>query len=365
VAAVSSAVALVTAVGAVMVLRALGQGIEEKNVARGETLRAEGKAENARQATRRAEEKTAEANRNAEAEKKAHDQADLQAYHALLRLADAQLQAGNARDGLEAFERVPRKHQDWAYHYLHRCAEGTLLSLRHPTGAAKVAYSPDGNHIASAGSDNTVRVRDARSSKLLAGAPPAAMLSAGYDPWADDFHRRTALTSLRHAAALQAATTRGDTFAAEFHRRRRHAGDNLRLLAWARLAAEQGESAALARPWQVSAAAVVGLGAWPTLAMGAAPQVTTALLHQEELRRAALLVHAAAVLPDSGIDASELVKLVQQCVEALALAHQRLGHSADAQEWQDRGALAESWEDQVLQARLLLELNTLRPPSPR
>jgi len=48
----------------------------------------------------------------------------------------------------------------------------------------------------------------------------------------------------------------------------------------------------------------------------------------------------------------------------LALAHRRLGNSDMSREWRDKGGQAETWEEQVLQARLLFELDTMQRPGP-
>jgi WD40 repeat protein len=309
-----------------------------------------------------------------------------------------------------------------------------LLTLRGHTGwVSSVSYSPDGTRIASASQDGTIRIWDARTGQLLAGEKPsapgagadAAWPSSGtYDPWAEDFQRRTVLASLWHAEELQAAQQRGDAFAAAFHRRYLALGDNLRILAWRRLAAgdlnacrdtlrqlhdQQIHMADLARPWQVPAVVAMGLTAQPTLAALVGPAASAAVLDQEQQRRAALLVRAAALVADNGLEPAELVKLAQSCVQAdpqswryrellgaalyragkpteavreldeavrlhgtgslwarlfLALAHQRLGHAEQAQALRQQVQHSDDWEEMVLQAHLLHELDTAQPVPP-
>jgi hypothetical protein len=257
-------------------------------------------------------------------------------------------------------------------------------------------------------------------------APPPAAGAQGrrpppqpHNPWTADDQRRTVLGPLWHAEDLQAAQRRGDAFAAEFHRRLAQ-GDNLRVLAWYRLAAgdadacrdtlrqlhaQQRDMADLAGPWQVPAVVAVGLTAQPTLAALVSAAATPAVLDQEQRRRAALLVRAAATVADNGLEAAELVKLAQSCVQAdpqswrcrellgaalyragkpaeavreldeavrlhgkgslwaklfLALAHQRLGHADQAQLLRQQAQDADDWEEMVLQAQLLHELDTAK-----
>jgi tetratricopeptide (TPR) repeat protein len=297
-----------------------------------------------------------------------------------------------------------------------------VLTLRgHAWGVGSIVYSPDGSRIATGSRDSTIRIWDTRTGQALDSNGPAG--SDDYDPWGEDLARRTVHAPLWHAEDLQAARLRRDTFATEFHRRRLLEGDNYRLLGWAHLAAgdlkacqealrelydQQRASAALARPWLAATTAVVALGARPTPTLASSPPAAMALLRQEELRLAALLVHAAAVPPTPGIDARELVKLAQHCVEAdpenhhyrallgaalyradkpeaaiqeltesvrlsgqdgslwarlfLALAHQRLGHREAAEAWEKKADKAGSWEEEVMQAQLLYELAQARRP---
>jgi hypothetical protein len=130
------------------------------------------------------------------------------------------------------------------------------------------------------------------------------------------------------------------------------------------------------------------------------------MARQEEQRRSAVLVRAAALLSDSGIPAPDLVALARSCVQDvpqswqahellgaaflrdgkpaeairelddsvrlqgeggslwarlfLALAHQRLGHRREAEQWQTKAEKAGPWEEQVMQFNLLGEVEAAR-----
>jgi hypothetical protein len=47
----------------------------------------------------------------------------------------------------------------------------------------------------------------------------------------------------------------------------------------------------------------------------------------------------------------------------LALAHQRLGHAQEADEWQKKADKAGPWEEQVMQFQLLGELERAKRPA--
>jgi WD40 repeat protein len=286
------------------------------------------------------------------------------------------------------------------------------LTLRgHTSWVRAVSYSPDGTRLASAGVEpnkpEEIKVWDARS--------------GGYDPWAEDLERRTILAPAWHAEKLAAARQRGDAFAAEFHRRWLAQGDSLRILAWNRLAAgddkacqqtlqelhaQQRSLGDLGRPSPVLSVATVGLAAQPAVAPWVGCVVTAMLWEQEQRRVATVLLRAATPVADHGLPAAELVQLGQQAVEAepqswrsrellgaalyragrhaeavreldeavrlhgkgplwarlfLALAHRRLGHAKQAQEYRRQALPASGWEDSVLQAQLLNELDDPLP----
>jgi WD40 repeat protein len=325
-----------------------------------------------------------------------------------------------------------------------------LATLRGHTGAVNsVNYSLDGAHIvAMDGSGQTV-VWDAASGKPLAGMEPPQRFPAdnaspdgrfvavpdgadvriflrrtaagGYDPWGEDAQRRRVQAPLWHAEQAEAAQKRGDRFAAVFHRHWLSEGDSLRLLAWARLAdgdndgawqalrqlREEQRGAAVAA--QVSGVLASALAVRPVPATPAGPLAAAELARREQWRRAAELVRAAVLWPDSHIDVAELVALARSCVEAdaqswqyrellgaalyrdgqaaealrelqeavrrhgqggslwarlfLALAHQRLGQAGQAREWRAQAGRADTWEEAVVRRQLLGELGPAPQPA--
>jgi hypothetical protein len=324
-----------------------------------------------------------------------------------------------------------------------------VATLRgHTNYVLSVAYSRDGSRIVSSDLSGKTLVWDAASARPLPKEKPPKILQpgnvspdgkyiavpdrdlirihrrrpvpGGYDPWLEDAERRRVQVPLWHEAEAAAAAKRRDAFAADFHRRIVE-GDNLRLFAWARLAGGdvsackqalqrlRQEQQGLAGRWRLAADLAGTLSPQPTLGHAAAPFAVPGAAKREELRRAAVLVRAAALLSDSGIPGAELVGLARSCVEDdsqngqgrellgaallrdnkpaeaiteldaavqlqanggspwaklfLALAHQRLGHAEEAERWLKKADKAGPWDEQVMQFHLLGELERAKRPA--
>jgi WD40 repeat protein len=294
-----------------------------------------------------------------------------------------------------------------------------VVSLRgHTAAVTSVTFSPDGSRLASTDASGKVFLWEAAPTR----PPNQLLLDAS---WEGDMSRHRLQAPLWHAGEADVARNRGDSFAESFQRRQLAHGDNLRLLAWARLAAgdqpgcreairslrEQHQAAAnVAVAWPLFSALSGGAAFSPALARCAMLPVTM-FVHGEQVGRAAELVRAAALMSDSGIASHDLVALARTCVAGspqgwqgrelldaallrdgkateavkeldeaarahgegsslwtrlfLALAHQRLGHVQEADDWQKKADKAGPWEEQVMQLHLLGELERAkRPPSP-
>jgi WD40 repeat protein len=329
-------------------------------------------------------------------------------------------------------------------------AEATTLR-GHTEVVFGVGYTPDGTRIVAWDIAGKTLVWEAASGKPLPGESPPQPRPANnvspdrdfvavpyeadvrifrrrpgpgqYDPWAEDAQRRRVQAPLWHAEQAEAARQRGDASAEQFHRRWLAAGDNLRLLAWARSAAGDRDGClqalrqlrdgqrALPAGGPPSGVLASGLALRPTPAAVAGAVAAASVARREGLRRAAVLVRAAALWRDSGIAPAELRQLASMCAEDdpqswqirellgatlyrdgqaaaavgelqeavrlhgaggsvwarlfLALAHRRLGRAQLAEQWRGKADKTDTWEEAVVQRQLLSELDgspdALRP----
>jgi WD40 repeat protein/tRNA A-37 threonylcarbamoyl transferase component Bud32 len=317
-----------------------------------------------------------------------------------------------------------------------------ITTLRgHTNWVRSVAYSADSSRLISQDADGKTLVWEAASGKLLPDEPPPQHLHAGnvspdgrflavvdgdsihlswrrppHDFWAEDWARRRVQAPRWHAEQALAAEQAGNTFAATFHRHRLAEGDNLRLLAWAHLAASDQKACvqaigSLREQHRLCANLAPAGPLFAVLAAGPTPgsfiAPAASALEQEKRRRAAQLVRAAALLSEGGVPTAELVALARSCAKAephswqarellgaalyrdgktaeaigeldaavrlhgkdgslwaklfLAVAHQRLGNHPQADDWRHQAEpQASPWEEQVVQFHLLGELKTRR-----
>jgi hypothetical protein len=279
-------------------------------------------------------------------------------------------------------------------------------------------YSPDGTLIASGSQDNTIKVWDAESgAEVFTLRGHTGTVPGEYDPWAEDAERRRVQGPLWHAAEAKAAQESGNAFAAAFHRRRLAQGDNLRLLAWPKLAGDDHSACwktigSLRELCQVTTHLASARPVFAVLAEGPLHVLAgspVSPLDIQQRRLAALLVRTAALLPGSGVPSEELLALARSGADAdpldwhacelfgaalhrdgksaeavtildqavrlhgnggslwaklfLALAHQRLGQTDEAEKWRQKADKADGWEEQVMQFQLLGELDAAKRPA--
>jgi WD40 repeat protein len=81
-----------------------------------------------------------------------------------IQLMVSALREGHIALARDRLDEVPPKERTWVWHYLKRQQEGSLFTLYGHTGTVDwVAYSADGGRLASASTDGTVKVWDART----------------------------------------------------------------------------------------------------------------------------------------------------------------------------------------------------------
>jgi WD40 repeat protein/serine/threonine protein kinase len=85
-------------------------------------------------------------------------------YLQRIALAGRELAAGNVGRAEELLDDCPERLRGWEWHFLKRQRYvGPPLAIEHPAVVTRVAFSPDGQQIASASWDGTLKVCDVRS----------------------------------------------------------------------------------------------------------------------------------------------------------------------------------------------------------
>ena len=72
---------------------------------------------------------------------------------------------------LELLDECPEDLREWEWHYLMRLCRVEPVVLRDKTEVNSVAFSPDGERLASAGGDGTVKIWNSRTGKVIQTFP--------------------------------------------------------------------------------------------------------------------------------------------------------------------------------------------------
>jgi WD40 repeat protein/serine/threonine protein kinase len=92
-------------------------------------------------------------------------------YFQRITVAHRELSTGNTAAALRALENCPEDLRGWEWHYLMRLLKVEPLVIRDKTEVIGVAFSPDGEQLASAGGDGVVRIRNSRTGEVVQEIP--------------------------------------------------------------------------------------------------------------------------------------------------------------------------------------------------
>ena len=113
---------------------------------------------------------TAEESRAASGDR-AKEELRRDSYFHRISLAHRDLSADNLGRALKLLDECPEDLREWEWHYLMRLCEVEPLVLRDKTEVIGLAFSPDGERLASAGGDGIVKIWNSRTGKVIQTFP--------------------------------------------------------------------------------------------------------------------------------------------------------------------------------------------------
>jgi eukaryotic-like serine/threonine-protein kinase len=108
-----------------------------------------------------------------------------EAYCQRITVAHRELSTDNPAAALRALLECPESLRGWEWHYLMRLCKVDAVIIRVGTEVLGVAFSPDGELLASAGGDGTIKVWNSRTGELVRDLPAAhsdSVASVTFDP---------------------------------------------------------------------------------------------------------------------------------------------------------------------------------------
>ena len=125
-----------------------------------------------------------EAQSRAEAETKAKEELEASLYRQRISLADLELSRDNLRRAREQLDACPEGLRQWEWGYLNRLCQLDPVVFRDDAEVNSVAFSPDGERLATAGGGGKIKVRDSKTGKVVQtlNANSDFVISLAYHP---------------------------------------------------------------------------------------------------------------------------------------------------------------------------------------